>query len=447
VERLQASLVIKATWVNVMRRELGNSATDAALLRTIRDWQTFVFMLNLDAHDGDMASAIADGIRYTGSNSLYRGFSIDGPLLLGDQISAALDGNTTLCRQTHDLKALANITFWAGLGVLYAPTARNWNGATGDCATIVVATFNPPTNLRAGGSDSLQLVFKLEFSDGTRVPGDFEVTLVGGGFTFASSGSEHLTAGSPAGPPLTVGTVAEQGPPYVLTAAACWFLDGLARNLCSPQFTLPFGSPTTTPTPAPTTPAATQSALGPVILVEGLAFAPVVGVCESVLIAFGIGHTGPTGPWVAEATGATFSITGDGALELIPGSAADSPRRTFRAGTVAGSATIKANGYFIDPQHTIAATLSITVDPLAGVYRDPSTKTQLVVQSGLGHALPAGTYWLVVSGLAEPLDVVPSGSLFHDSSNGHTIDFTISPASATGTIDGQSVTLPRVCGL
>jgi hypothetical protein len=70
-------------------------------------------------------------------------------------------------------------------------------------------------------------------------------------FTFASSGTADATAGVAGGTTLTTGVFAQQSPPYMLTATACWYLDGLARNLCSESFTLPFGAGAT-PAPAAT---------------------------------------------------------------------------------------------------------------------------------------------------------------------------------------------------
>ncbi|GEM_PF-4925276 len=436
-DRLQADVIITATWASIMEPELRHPTDDAGLLATIRDWRTFILMLNLDTHAGDPAAAIADGVQYAGSRSRYQVDYLDGQLLLGNEIAAALDGNTSLCNQSHDLKALANITFWAGLGVQYDPSSRDWNALAGGCAKIVVATFNPASNLRAGGSDSLQLVFMLEFGDGTRLPGDFAVTMVGSGFTFASTGNANLSAGAATGTTLTAGVFASATPPYVLTASACWFLDGLARNLCSPQSSLHFGVQPTAQ--------ATQPTLGAYIQVESFGNVPMVGVCQTVPIWFGVGHTGPNGVQFSLVTQADFTITGAGSLD--PGPQQHDSQRIFRAGSAAGSATITGNGYVIDPSKTVSATLTMTIDPLVGTYRDPSTNEQVLVLPGsaTGSPEPVGTYVLVVSGLPVTFVVAAAGSSFQASEGGHDIDLSIDAGAATGTIDGRPVALPRVC--
>lgn len=171
---------------------------------------------------------------------------------------------------------------------------------------------------------------------------------------------------------------------------------------------------------------------------------PIVGICQAWPVWFGIGHTGPNGLQLSLATGATWSFSGAGSLD--PGLPSDPAKRIFRAGSGSGSATLSASGFIIDPSNKVSASLVIAVDSLIGVYRDPSTKEQLLIFPGaaVGSALP---YELLLSSLpGVVLTTSAEGSSFHESVGGHQIDLDIDQASATGTIDGRSVVLPRVCG-
>lgn len=244
-------LLIDVMWAGVplasppqggLRDAILNVAGDVELLRAIKDWRTFIFLMNLWAHKGDVSLAMAEGITYVGgARQSHTVAYVDGQLLVGDKVFAAIEGNKALCESSHDLRALANVWFWAGLGERYAPGARDWESAAHGCAILTAGVANLPTNLQAGGADSLGMTFVLKFSDGTQVPADVEVTLAGVGFTFASSGSNSLTAGVAGTSTLTAGVVATQGPPYSLSFTACWVLDGLKRNLCNTE-SRPFGS-------------------------------------------------------------------------------------------------------------------------------------------------------------------------------------------------------------
>ena len=252
---VEAYAGIVSVWGNAIEPELSSVADDQALLGALADWRQFVFILNLYAHHGDVVAALADGSltivgpfpTVTDPTILF----LRGQTLVGQAIAAALAGNLARCNQSHALAALANIPFWADLGARYDPSSRDWPALSGGCATIIIRLFNPASNLRAGGSDAFQIALGLQFSDGTQVPGDFQLTLHGGGFVFASTGGAEATAGEVASTTLTFGVAAQQGPPYALTASACWSLDALARKLCSGPIQRSFGS-AATPTQAPT---------------------------------------------------------------------------------------------------------------------------------------------------------------------------------------------------
>lgn len=233
-----------------LREALVNASSDADLLKAVKDWRTFIFVLNLLARRGDVAAAMADGDQYPGGVRPFHTVAyLDGQSLLGRQFSRAIDGNEALCNASHDLVALANMWFWAGIGERYAPNEEDWPKEARGCADIAVGVANLATNLRAGGSDSLSVTFVWAFTDGTRVPADFEVTLSGGGFTFASNGGAEVTYGEAAGTTVTQSVVATQAPPYALEARACWHLGGLPRNVCGTNFSLPFGTGATPPPP------------------------------------------------------------------------------------------------------------------------------------------------------------------------------------------------------
>lgn len=244
-------LLIDTLWSQAMRPALVDAAGDLALLRALKDWRSFIFLLNLWAHDGDASAALADGINYDGGvRSSHTVAYQSGQIQIGVQVFGAIEGNKALCNESHDLNALANMWFWAGIGERYAPGERDWQVEARGCAQIAVGVANLPTNLQTGGSDSFTINFVIEFEDETGVPADVQAAFQGSGFTFASSGGATMTAGVAAGSTLTAGVVATQAPPYTLTASACWYLGGLARNLCSDSFSLPFGAGAT-PSPGP----------------------------------------------------------------------------------------------------------------------------------------------------------------------------------------------------
>jgi len=221
---------------------------DVELLLAVKDWQMYIFALNLYRFNGDAAAAMAEGESYAGGMRASHTVAYEGgKTALARQFRAAIDGNERLCNASHDLHALANMWFWAGLGQRYAPDAAEWTGEARGCAELVVDVANLPTNLAAGGGDSLNLTFALEFSDQTKVPADVEATLGAVNFTF-SAGGASLVAPVAASTSLTAGVTATSGPPYTLNVSACWYLDGHRRGLCMSPDTRQFGNAAT---PAP----------------------------------------------------------------------------------------------------------------------------------------------------------------------------------------------------
>ena len=239
-----ASAGILTAWSNLMEPELSAVASDTRLLRVLADWRQFVLLMNLATHLGDITAAIADGARLSAQAPAYQqNIFATGRSLVLKRIDEAIAGNLQFC-VTRNLNALANMAYWAGVGATYDPLGEpSWSGRPGACAHIVVGTFNPAANLQAGGSDSFQIGFVIQFSDTTKVPGAFMLTLQGGGFTFATTGTPMATAAQPAASTVvTAGVHATAAAPYGLVAKACWYLAGVARNLCSDTVSQSWGA-------------------------------------------------------------------------------------------------------------------------------------------------------------------------------------------------------------
>lgn len=193
------------------------------------------------------------------------------------------------------------------------------------------------------------------------------------------------------------------------------------------------------------TPTPTQPPVGPLIQVQNTGNVPIVGVCQTVPIWFlnGVGQ-----PLV---TRANFGVSGGGTLD--PTALDSPPQRIFRAGsngepgTGPTTAAIIANGSNAGSAAQLHATLAITIDLFEGTYRDAAGTTELTVVPGQvsGELLPPGTYVITLAGLPGPVDIVPSGLRLESSGGGHQIDLVVNDLGASGTIDGQSVNLRRVC--
>jgi hypothetical protein len=249
----ESALLIGGAWNGVIRSDLTNATTDAALLQAISDWRTGILMLNLDWREGDLRLALADGERYRGDNLLYRDLVLAGAHELGVAMLNAVDGNRDTCNASHDLHALANQAFWADLGARFAADAADWSQAKLGCAVPVISLFNPPTNLRAGTADSLQLALEVKFSDGTQVAADLQLALHATGFVWGSTGTADMQIGETASEQLRVGGSAVASPPYTLQVTGCLVLDGLLRSVCGDD-TREFGPAASSP-PQPSGPA------------------------------------------------------------------------------------------------------------------------------------------------------------------------------------------------
>jgi hypothetical protein len=189
---------------------------------------------------------------------------------------------------------------------------------------------------------------------------------------------------------------------------------------------------------------ASPQPIGAAIKVGTPGSVPIVGVCQQVRLEFGVGHNGANGWQFSLVTAATaFDASGGGTLETSDPS---SPTRLFNAGGAVGTSTIDATGYVIDPKATVSAHTVITIDFLVGIYRDATTNTSVAVIPGLafGGALPPGTYALALPGGTFDY-LVPNGFTFTDSGSGRDLVLTIDDAGMSGTLNGQSVTLPRTC--
>lgn len=242
--------LIEDAWFRVVQPVLGKVGTDLELLRRIADWRQFVFMLNLFVRNGDVIAAIDDGIAYqqgSGPDTFTVAY-LGGQGLLDQRISEAIAGNKELCNAAHDLEALANMWFWAGVGARYAPDLRSWEAEAKGCAEVAVSAADLPTTLTNGGTDTIRLQFAMAFTDGTNVPIDAKATLNATGFEFAPSGGTSFSGAAAAGQALSAGVTATKDPPYSVAVNACWVLSGFDRNVCG-SFSLPFAQPEQTPGP------------------------------------------------------------------------------------------------------------------------------------------------------------------------------------------------------
>lgn len=237
---LTAYALVNFEWLGLIRDELADAQDDDDLVHALADWQQLVFLINLLSTRGEVRQAMADGsvpvsgpfpaplavaVRLIASQALPQ---------IANRVLHAIDGNMDLCRRSHDLGALGNLSFWAAAGSRYSPQGDNsiyTQRATG-CAAPAIGSFDPATNLRAGLVDSLLISYVLKFSDGVTMPADFQAALTGIGFTFASTGTPQANAGEVAGTPLALHLAGTADPPYELRANVCWWRDGLPRGLC-----------------------------------------------------------------------------------------------------------------------------------------------------------------------------------------------------------------------
>jgi hypothetical protein len=202
-----------------------------------------LLMLNLFVRNGDISAALEDGATYqqgTGPDTFTVAY-LGGQSLLDPHISEAIDANEARCNESHDLDALANMWFWAGVGTRYVPDLRSWDAEAKGCADVAVSPAELPSTLTSGGTDTMRLQFAMAFTDGTKVPIDAKATLNATGFEFSPSGGTSFSGAATAGQALSTGVTATKDPPYAVAVKACWVLSGFDRNVCG-TFSLPFGA-------------------------------------------------------------------------------------------------------------------------------------------------------------------------------------------------------------
>jgi hypothetical protein len=312
---------IQLVWGGVIKDELTTVSSDRDLLFDLADWRQFVFLLNLYAHRGDAAAALADGLAAPGPFPDLTNPSIffaAGQQLVNERISDAIHGDETLCEQSHDLGALANIWFWAAIGDQFAPmSGTSWLESARTCADLAIPVANLPTGMGAGQTGTVFLQFAMQFADGTKTNVDVQTALQASGVTLGNSGATTATAGVAAGTTLTEPVLAQSAPPYGLDVHACWSLDGLVRALCH-DFHEPFGGPTPpsiTPGPTPTPGGPDLSALAGTYQINL--------ICQNALYGTGQGHVSASGANVtmtwrvtisapAGASGDCFSMASSG---------------------------------------------------------------------------------------------------------------------------------------
>lgn len=251
---------IQLVWGTTLQDELTNVQGDQNLLAALADWRQFVFLLNLYAHRGDAAAALADGLEAPGPFPPLTDPSLffhAGQALVGHRIADAIQGNIGLCTGSHDLGALANIWFWAATGDRYAPmSGGTWLDSAKACADLDIPVANLPGTMHAGETGTVTLQFAMAFNDGTKTNVDVQANLQGSGVSLGSTGGSTATAGVAGGTTLNEAVAAQGAPPFGLLVHACWSLGGIVRALCH-DFHETFGAgapppPTTSlPTPSP----------------------------------------------------------------------------------------------------------------------------------------------------------------------------------------------------
>lgn len=313
---------IQLVWGTTLQDELTNVQGDQDLLAALADWRQFVFLLNLYAHRGDAAAALADGLDVPGPFPPLTDPSLffhAGQALVGRRIADAIQGNTALCTGSHDLGALANIWFWAAIGDRYAPMpGGTWLDEAKACADLDTPVANLPTTMGAGETGTVTLQFAMAFGDGTKTNVDVQADLQGTGVSIGSTGGATATAGVVAGTTLTEAVLAQSVPPFGLMIHACWSLGGLVRALCH-DFHEPFGAgaapPPNPPQPPPTPGGADLSALAGTYQINL--------ICQNEVYGTGQGHVSASGASVtmtwsltvrapADAQGDCFSMASGG---------------------------------------------------------------------------------------------------------------------------------------
>jgi hypothetical protein len=266
---IDAYAFIQLLWGTTLQDELTTAQGDQNLLAALADWRQFVFLLNLYAHRGDVAAALADGLDAPGPFPPLTDPSLffhAGQALVGHRIADAIQGNTALCIGSHDLDALANIWFWAAIGDRYAPMAGStWLGSAKACADLDIPVANLPSTMGAGQTGTVTLQFAMAFGDGTKTNVDVQVDLQGSGVSLGSTGGATATAGVAGGTTLNEAVAAQAAPPFSLLVHACWSLGGLVRALCH-DFHETFGAgappPPTASVPTPSPRSIDLSAIG-----------------------------------------------------------------------------------------------------------------------------------------------------------------------------------------
>ena len=299
---------INVVWNSDIQPGMTNVHDDGTLLDDLSTWREFVLLMNLYAHRGDIRAAIADGLSLSsGAGGLLTTLFTAGEGLVGQRISDALTGNKTLCSQSHDLGALANVWFWAKIGQRFAPDQTEWLDAARGCADLDLDRVNLPATIEAGMADAVTMQFVMAFEDGTKTNVDVQETLTGTGFTFGRTGGPTASAGVVAGTTLHEDVLTQANPPYDLAIHACWSFGGVVRALCE-DFGRQFPATATQAAPTPT-PTGTPS---------GIDFSSLAGtyqvtlICENATYGTGTGHVTVAGTNLSMSWSVTITEPADG---------------------------------------------------------------------------------------------------------------------------------------
>ncbi|HKW12925.1 MAG TPA: hypothetical protein VJS69_00425 [Candidatus Krumholzibacteria bacterium] len=187
--------------------------------------------INAATTDVELASALVDYNMWVSDAPLAFGVPFNVATVFAEQIDQAraafipklkdaIEGNNTLCSQSHSLTALENVIFWQGWArFLEIDTVQNGlDGGTVSnalCAHMVIENASLPETMQAGFPHSLDFHVRLKFNDGTLVDLPAAISIIATNATVQNpTGNTDAT-----GHYTTVITAVANGPVSVIITA------------------------------------------------------------------------------------------------------------------------------------------------------------------------------------------------------------------------------------